>query len=47
MKENIEKGQINTTLARLFAQQFANDTIDLAFNGDESSSDDFINIREL
>ncbi len=45
MKENIEKGQINTTLARLFAQQFANDTIDLGFNGDESSIDDFININ--
>lgn len=45
MKENIEKGQINATLARLFAQQFANDTIDLAFNGDESSDDEFININ--
>lgn len=46
MKENIEKGQINTTLARLFAQQFANDTIDLGFNGDESSGDDFLNIND-
>lgn len=45
MKENIEKGNINTTLARLFAQQFANDTVDLAFNGDESSSDEFLNIN--
>lgn len=45
MKENIEKGQVNATLARLFAQQFANDTIDLGFNGDESSSDDFTNIN--
>lgn len=45
MKENIEQGQINTTLAKLFAQQFANDTVDLGFNGDESSSDEFININ--
>ncbi|WP_313341285.1 hypothetical protein [Lacrimispora sp.] len=46
MKENIEKGNINTTLAQLFAQQFANDTIDLAFNGSESSTDDFLNIND-
>ncbi len=45
MKENIEKGNVNTTLAKLFAQQFANDTVDLGFNGDESSEDDFININ--
>ena len=46
MKENIEKGQVNTTLAKMFAQQFANDVVDLGFNGDESSSDDFININD-
>lgn len=46
MKENIEKGNINTTLARLFAQQFANDTVDLAFNGDEASDDEFLNIND-
>lgn len=38
MKENIEGKKANTTLARLFAQQFANDTVDLAFNGDESDT---------
>lgn len=47
MKENIEKGNINTTLAQLFAQQFANDTIDLAFNGNEkNTSDEFLNIND-
>lgn len=46
MKENIEGKNINNTLARLFAQQFANDTMDLAFNGDESkSSDQFLSIN--
>lgn len=45
MKENIEKGNVNTTLARLFAQQFANDTIDLGFNGDEDSADEFVSIN--
>lgn len=47
MKENIEGAGVNTTLAKLFAQQFANDTVDLAFNGDESkSSDDFLSIND-
>lgn len=49
MKENIEKQNVNTTLARLFAQQFTNDTVDLAFNGDEAASstgsDDFLKIN--
>lgn len=46
MKENLEGAGINTTLAKLFAQQFANDTVDLAFNGDEGkSSDDFLSIN--
>ena len=46
MKENIEGANINTTLAKLFAQQFANDTVDLAFNGDETKSgDDFLSIN--
>lgn len=46
MKENIEAAGINATLAKLFAQQFANDTVDLAFNGDETkSSDEFLSIN--
>ncbi len=46
MKENIEGANINETLARLFAQQFANDAVDLAFNGDENkTSDDFLSIN--
>jgi len=45
MKENIEGKNINGTLAKLFAQQFANDTVDLAFNGDENSDDEFLNIN--
>ncbi|MGN1480748.1 hypothetical protein [Porcipelethomonas sp.] len=46
MKENIEGENINTTLAKMFAQQFANDTVELAFLGDESSDDDFISIND-
>jgi hypothetical protein len=46
MKENIEGSNINNTLARLFAEQFANDTIDLGFNGDEASGNDFVNIND-
>ena len=45
MKENIEGANINTTLARLFAQQFANDSVDLAWNGDEDDTDDFLGIN--
>ena len=46
MKENIEGANVNTTLARQFAQQFANDTVDMGFNGDESSSDEFLKIND-
>lgn len=46
MKENIEGKNVNTTLAKLFARQFTNDTIDLAFNGDESSADQFLSIND-
>lgn len=45
MKENIEGENVNTTLAQMFAKQFANDTVELAFLGDESSDDNFININ--
>ena len=45
LKENIEGKNANDTLAKLFAQQFANDTVELAFIGDESSSDDFTKIN--
>lgn len=48
-EENIEKDNADTTLAQLFARQFANDTVDLAFNGDEAASstgsDDFLKIN--
>ncbi len=46
MKENIEGKNVNTTLAKLFAGQFANDTVELAFIGDETSSDDFTKIND-
>lgn len=46
MKENIEGENVNTTLAKMFAQRFANDTVELAFTGDESSDDDFISIND-
>ena len=45
MKENIEGERANSTLAKLFAQQFANDTVELAFIGDESDSNEFIGIN--
>ncbi len=45
VKENIEGKNINTTLAKMFAQEFANSTVELAFLGDESSSDDFLSIN--
>lgn len=45
MKENIEGENVNTTLAQMFAKQFANDTVELAFLGDESSDDNFIKIN--
>ena len=45
MKENIEGERANSTLAKLFAQQFANDTVELAFMGDESDSNEFISIN--
>lgn len=46
MKENIEGQNVNTTLANQFAKQFANDTVDLAFNGDEASDDSFTSIND-
>lgn len=46
MKENIEGENVNTTLAKMFAKQFANDTVELAFLGDESNDDDFIGIND-
>lgn len=45
IKENIEGKNINDTLAHQFAKQFANDSAELAFLGDESSSDDFLSIN--
>lgn len=45
MKENIEGKNVANTLARLFAQRFSTDVVDLAFNGDESLSDDFCSIN--
>lgn len=46
LKENIEGQKADTKLAKMFAQQFANDTVELAFLGDESSSDGFISIND-
>lgn len=46
MKENIEGKNVNSTLAKLFAQQFANDSVELAFLGDESDTDNFTNIND-
>ena len=46
IKENIEGENINDTLARMFAQEFSNSAVELAFLGDESSSDNFFNIND-
>jgi len=45
MKENIEGKNVNSTLAKLFSQQFVNDSLDLALNGDTDSTDPFLNIN--
>lgn len=46
IKENIERANINNTLARRFAAQFANDSVDLGFNGDSASEDEFLKIND-
>jgi len=46
MKENIEGRNVNTTLAKLFSQQFVNDSLDLAINGDTDSNDNFLSIND-
>lgn len=37
---NIERGNAEALINRMFAKQFANDTVDLAFNGDEDETGD-------
>lgn len=46
MKENIEGPGANTTLARLFAQEFTNASVKLGFLGDETSSHPFYSIND-
>ena len=45
LKENIQGQKADTKLAQMFAKQFANDSVELAFLGDETDSDNFININ--
>lgn len=45
IKENIEGKNINDTLAKMFAREFSNSAVELAFLGDESSKDDFLSIN--
>ena len=46
LEENIEREQAEKTLNEKFAAAFANDILDLGFNGDEASADAFLQIND-
>lgn len=46
LEENIEKENAEDIINNVFAKAFRNDLLDLAFNGDESSADPFIQIND-
>lgn len=46
LEENIQKENAEDLINNVFAKAFKNDLLDLAFNGDESSSDPFIQIND-
>ena len=46
LEDNIERAGAEGRIARLIATAFGNDSNDLAWNGDESSSDPWININD-
>ena len=46
LEENIQKENAEDLINNVFAKAFKNDLLDLAFNGDEASSDPFIQIND-
>jgi hypothetical protein len=46
LEENIQKEDAEDLINNVFAKAFKNDLLDLAFNGDEASSDPFIQIND-
>ena len=46
LEDNIERAGAEAHIARIIATAFGNDSNDLVWNGDESSSDPFININD-
>lgn len=46
LEENIQKENVEDLINNVFAKAFKNDLLDLAFNGDEASSDPFIQIND-
>ena len=45
LEDNIEKTKAEQTILDAIAKQFANDTEDLGWNGDDTKSDEFIKIN--
>lgn len=46
LEENIQKENAEDLINNVFAKAFRNDLLDLAFNGDESSADPFVQIND-
>jgi len=46
LESNLEKDNAEDSINKVFATQFGNDLLDLAINGDEANSDDFIKIND-
>jgi len=46
LEENIQKENAEDLINNVFAKAFKNDLLDLAFNGDEASSDPFLQIND-
>lgn len=46
LEENIQKENAEELINQVFAKAFKNDLLDLAFNGDESNADPFIQIND-
>jgi len=46
LEENIQKENAEDLINNVFAKAFRNDLLDLAFNGDEASSDPFVQIND-
>ncbi|MBX7047233.1 MAG: hypothetical protein K1X86_15495 [Ignavibacteria bacterium] len=46
LRRNIQKGTADETIKALFMQQCSNDLVDLCFNGDTDSGEDFLDIMD-